>query len=256
MTFTTRMPLLLAELQNFAQAAQNTVADHMILYNQSFRVDVDHFDQDFIQMVKRDLGVSRAKARIACYQRDNFVMLCEKYHSEMIMLLSAHHDCWVREKDLKLYAEEMGWDVNKGCTVQSVGRLEYVQDVFGFRADCNKILERYAIDPTVDATPYDYILDPVKTFRIQRLNIAETVNYPTGIYDEECYSGMGTRQVGRSVIMSVRWTRLLKDANVAYVLNDPFMGDTWVNDCTEQQFISRFGQGEANEFGYMWGQDW
>jgi hypothetical protein len=250
------MPLLLEELQQFAQIAQDTIADYMILYNESQRVNLDQQGHDVLRDVKRDLGIRRTKARMACYQKDNFAMFCEKYHSEMMMLLSTHYDCWVREQDLKLYTEEMGWDLNKQYTVQSVGRLEYVQDVFGFRADCNDILERFRIDPTVDTTPYDYNTDPVKTFHVQRLNTAEATNYATGLNDEECYEGMGSRLVGRSVIISVRWTRLMQDGNVAYVLNDPLMGDTQVNDCTEQLFIRRFGQREVNEFGYMWGQDW
>jgi hypothetical protein len=250
------MPLLLAELRQFAEVAQNTTADYMMVYNESQRVNLDRQGDDDLQDAKREIGIRRTKARMACYRKDNFVMLCEKYHREMMMLLSAHYDCWVREQDLKLYAEEMGWDLNKGYTVQSVGRLEYVQDVFGFRADCNNILEQFGIDPTVDTTPYDYTIDPVKTFCIQRLNTAEGTNYATGFDEEECYDGMGTRLVGSSVIISVRWTRLLQDGNVAYVLNDPFMGDTQVNDCTEQLFMKRFGKRDVNEFGYMWGQDW
>lgn len=250
------MPLLLVELQEFAQVAQATVADYMIAYNESSRVDVDRTDAVVLQNAKQDLGRRRVKARLACYERDHFVMLCERYHSEMMMLLSAHHDCWVREQELKLYAEEIGWDLSNGYTVQSVGRLEYVQDVFGFRADCNNILEQFVIDPTVDTVPYNYTIDPVKRFHIRRLNTAEMRTYATGVNEEDCYHGMGTRLVGRSVIMSVKWTRLLHNGNVAYVLNDPFMGDTQVNDCTEQQFIGKFRREEANEFGYMWGQNW
>jgi hypothetical protein len=68
---------------------------------------------------------------------------------------------------LKGYTTEvLGWDLNSGYKVESVGRLEYVKDIFGFWASCNDILQNLAIDAQLDTGTYDYHADPVKDFHI------------------------------------------------------------------------------------------
>jgi hypothetical protein len=259
MTFDNRIPVLLTELRRLAEVAKDAVADYLIAYHGADRADQDNIHNTLLVLptdVLRTLGLRWMKAEIACYEKDTFAMLCQTYHSDMMMLFSAHYDCWIREEELKGYTTEvLGWNLNSEYKVESVGRLEYVKDVFGFRASCNDILQNLAIDARFDTGTYDYHTDPVKDFRIRRLNVCDAINSAVGI-QEDHYHGLGTRLVGRSVIVSVRWTRLIQNGQVAYVLCDPMMGDGHPNDCSEAQFITRFHRGAMNEFGYMWGQDW
>ena len=141
-----------------------------------------------------------------------------------MMLLSAHYDCWRWGKELKEHAVvELKWDLSKSYTIQSVERLEHVQDVFGLYSCCNAILDQCNIPSEHICSNYDYHINSIKDFHIQCLNVCDLVSLATDAGAVH-YPGLSTQRVGKSSIMSVRWTCLVQEGQVVYLEYDPWDG--------------------------------